>query len=277
MLLAQLHRKFTRREEDSEDLLTSNVFGALKYSGRVDILCRFLSGAVSHRAQGRLVLGEVTGCTFRFWPWLRADDGIGSAPDVLLDLEHTGGARSLVAVEAKYRSGKSSGPTAGGPGNPVNDQLAREWLCVRHAATEAGYERAHLVYLTADVGMPRDQLDEAADELQRKAKPPAEISWLSWRRLLPLLKDAPEPILVDLANLLRRAMLIFFEDVEWASAPPALRYVFEPADAELPPPCEPGAFAWPRPASARAYLFDGSAAFHWPLPHLSKVLAWRFV
>ncbi|KYF78548.1 hypothetical protein BE20_25165 [Sorangium cellulosum] len=281
MLLAQLHGKLTRSEEDLEDLLTSHVFGALKYSGRLDVLHRFLTGALLQRDPGtHLALGEIAVCTYRFWPWLCTGDGVGCEPDLVLELQHPGGTGTLVAIEAKYKHGKSRLPTPGGHDDPVNDQLAREWLCVHDEARRGGYARAHLVYLTADLVMPRAALDEADDELRRKGRPGAELAWLSWRRLTRLLDTALEPILVDLAALLRRAALTFFEGVDRPRHASPIPYVFAPdirgIDASHAAPGS-AALTWPRPPRARPYAFDRSGVFQWPAAPAPRGRSWRFV
>ena len=115
MLLAQLRNKLTRSEEESEDLLTSNVFGAFKYSGNLGLLCRFLSGARLRCGSGLILpLGDASACEYRFWPWFQGGDGAGCEPDLVLRFDHRDGSQSLIAIEAKYRSGKSSCPTSDG-------------------------------------------------------------------------------------------------------------------------------------------------------------------
>jgi hypothetical protein len=58
VLLAQLHHKLSRPEEESEDLLTSNVFGAFKYSGNLAVLGCFLAEACFRRTGSCLTIGE---------------------------------------------------------------------------------------------------------------------------------------------------------------------------------------------------------------------------
>jgi hypothetical protein len=107
----------------------------------------------------------VRACEYRFWPWLRNSQTAGCEPDVVLLLEDGERRRILIGIEAKYRSGKSSRATEEGA---PTDQLAREWLALRAEARSVGADRFHLVYLTADFGMPREDIDESLDELDRK-------------------------------------------------------------------------------------------------------------
>ncbi len=279
MLLAQLHNKLTRSEEESEDLLTSNVFGAFKYSGNLGLLCRFLSGARLRRGSGPILsLGDASACKYRFWPPFPGGDEAGCEPDLVLRFDHTDGSRSLIAIEAKYRSGKSSRATSDGD---VNDQLAREWLCLRHEAQRLGCARFALVYLTADVGMPKADIDEAIDELDRKRGITADVAWLSWRRLPRLLDGAAEPILRDLDRLLRRAMLVEFEGVDLPRSPCRPPYLFlESAGAATSAPTLSQAYTWSSPPPVPAYAFNTGANFCWALPRLSNApvaTTWRFV
>lgn len=306
MLLAQLHHKLSRPEEQSEDLLTSNVFGAFKYSANLEILRRFLERARFFGSGLPLTIGEVRACKYRFWPWLCGVEMVGAEPDVVLLLTNDEGKKILVGVEAKYRSGKSSKPTNEGP---PNDQLAREWLVLRAEMQRVGADSFYLVYLTADFGMPRKDISESLEELNEKgvtrSDAPADIAWLSFRQLPRLLNDASEPILCDLHTLLRDAMLIEIEPVTLppAQLPPAFQFRSASTTQLLAWPISPAfppysfeskpsrSFIWPEVSAAVAYTFDACStvgarapraaprppsAFHWPSHNLPPNVAWSF-
>lgn len=294
MLLAQLRHKLSRSEEESEDLLTSNVFGAFKYSEDPLLLGRFLAEARFLRTGSCLTVGEVRTCEYRFWPWLKDTEAAGCEPDVVLLLEDGEQRKSLIGIEAKYRSGKSSRATEDGA---PTDQLAREWIALRAEMRNVGADRFHLVYVTTDFGMPREAIDESLKELDRKClmagEVPADIAWLSFRRLPRLLSGASEPILRDLHVLMREAMLVEFEGValppiEWPSAfefqraqtvreftwsaPPAtLLYAFESRFSQ-----SSRRFTWSPAPAAVVYTFDPRPGFRWPLPGLPPSAAWGF-
>ena len=88
-------------------------------------------------------------------------------PDVLIRIDPPEGDRYLVLIEAKYRSGKSSDrePTANQtesnePIQDIKDQLAREWQQPRLLAAKETRAPV-LIYLTADVSYPREELIES--------------------------------------------------------------------------------------------------------------------
>jgi len=243
MLIAQIQGKLPLPDEGSEDLLTSNVFGAFKYSGRFDALSAFL--AMASLREGAAPLPPFVSIDYTFWPWLEGDACPGCEPDVVLRVEHLDQTTSLIGIEAKYHAGKSSLPTVDGP---VSDQLGRQWLALRKLATAEGRTRCILVYLTADIALPQPAFDQTEGELARKCPGVvADLRWLSWRALPMLLAGYSDSILVDLVTLLRRAKLTWFEGI---SPPPA----------QLPAP----------------YMFlteinssdgsDGAANFTWPTP-----------
>lgn len=207
MLAAQLHSKLSRAEEDLEDLLTSNVFGVLKYADDAELV-RALLESVRFEPP----------CSFppaffayaiEFWPTLAEESGSSCEPDVLLRL--SGSEVGLVAIEAKFRSGKSSMATTEGP---LGDQLAREWAAlVRHGA-EQGIppQRLAVVYLTAGFAFPEAEIAEATDEIEAKLRSgaSARIGWTSWTALAALIEKRNEPILVDLHAVLKRLGLTRF-------------------------------------------------------------------
>lgn len=294
VLLAQLRHKLSRAEETSEDLLTSNVFGAFKYSGDLTLLGSFLAEARFRRTGSRLTIPEVRACEYRFWPWLRKGEAAGCEPDVVLLVEDGERRRVLIGIEAKYRSGKSSRATEEGA---PTDQLAREWLALRAEMGSAGADRFHLVYLTADFGMPCEDIDESLDELDRKCVSPgdvpADIAWLSFRRLPRLLAGASASILRDLRQLMHDAVLVEFEGVPlpptqlpsafefhraqtvrhlvWPAPPAILDYAFA---SHLSPASR--RFTWPPVPGVLAYKFELRPAFRWPLPVLPPSAAWSF-
>ena len=132
-------------------------------------------------------------------------------PDVLLTIEFPSGRPWLVLVEAKFRSGKSSVADENTP-SPV-DQLAREFDNLAYAAARVGGVPV-LVYLTADMGLPRHELIESAREYQSKYpnREPPVLAWLGWRMLHRL---APSPLLTDLRRLLERLDLIDFHGLRF--------------------------------------------------------------
>jgi len=273
MLLAQLHGKLPTTDEDLEDLLTSNVFGAFKYSGRIEALQEFLGRALPRSGAAALELPPITHADYRLWPWLDGDREVaGCEPDVVLRLEHADGTGSLVGVEAKLNSGKSSRPTDGAP---ITDQLAREWLALRRLAATEGRSRCILVYLTAHTAPPWADLDQTQRELdQKRPGVVADLRWLSWRVLPRLLAGRSDPIFIDLACLLRRAGLTWFEALpeQLGALPPPYRFCSEAASAAQP---APGTFSWQPPVHGPRFTFITDLRhFRWsPAPPLAP---WRF-
>ena len=125
MLQALLHGKLSREQENMEDILSSVVFGALEYLpgsfGLLPFLARSTDAAGNGPLQG---VCHDSGVTYEFWPWWTAEGGTVCQPDVVIRIDEPSGGKWLLAIEAKYRSGKSS---EADEGLRPNDQLAREW------------------------------------------------------------------------------------------------------------------------------------------------------
>ncbi|MDE2321549.1 MAG: hypothetical protein KGL31_06475 [candidate division NC10 bacterium] len=206
-----------------EDILTSNVFGALKYFSPESALVPFLSKASF--AQGEKPFEDLSAnvkVEYKFWPWVQESDCDGCEPDVLLRITCPNDRKFLVVVEAKYRPGKSSKEEAG---EHPNDQLAREWENLKRLAEKELCEPL-LIYLTADVSYPAQDIEASQRELANKNRGKARISWLSWRHLPALITDDSPEMLRDLAEVLRRLNLTFFQGFSTVEEHPSIQWTF---------------------------------------------------
>jgi len=253
MLMAMLRGKLSREQENLEDILTSNVFGALQYTpGKAGVL-RFLACASRHHDPAVRPLAELAGLTdakvwLEFWPLWRHDECTNCEPDVVVYVEASDGRKWVVVVEAKYRSPKSS--EADLSSERPTDQLAKQWdhLCTwacQSPATPA------LVYLTAGAGPPRDDMDASIAEYEEgpDRRPISDgLCWLSWRHLKSALAKQNGIIEEHLLQLVDKLGLVFFEgigpfknteDWEWSfeerrkSRHSSDAYAWVPFDGEL--------------------------------------------
>lgn len=217
MLDALLHGKLSREIEGMEDVLTSCVFGSLRLmppeAGILPLLklARCLDGDSPFDEWPEWPAWSSTKVRYEFWPGLAETGCTPCEPDVLLTIEFPSGRPWLVLVEAKFRSGKSSLADENAPA-PV-DQLAREFDNLASVAARVGGNPV-LIYLTADMGLPRHELIESAREYQSKYpnREPPVLAWLGWRMLHGL---GPSPLLTDLCRLLKRLDLIDFQGLHF--------------------------------------------------------------
>jgi len=208
MFEAQLHGKLTIDQENLEDILTSNTFGAFKYVSPKEGLGLFLQKAINPSDNSSLELPDIADARYEFWKWLEEKGCNGCEPDVLIELNHEDGTKTMVLVEAKYRSGKSS---EADEGEKCNDQLAREWENLSLLAKREN-ARPILIYVTADFALPIHEIKESQEELKSKGKEPANIYWLSWRYIPEVFKDSADIMLQDLVKLFEeRYGLTFFQ------------------------------------------------------------------
>ena len=213
--------------ERSEDLLTSTVFGLLRYLPAQDAFVPLLRRALHVQLHGselvltdnmhaelpRIMLDEAVTCDVAFWPSF----GLLGQPDVLLTfLDSVGYPLHYVVIEAKLHSPKSGeanvaeildSATAAidsGKSPQSPDQLARYWrgLLMKHPETELN--RLSLVYLTAHSTPPTDELCASL-----RACPTMNLGWLAWSdiwRVTAPLARQPNPSLaaIDITRLLER-------------------------------------------------------------------------
>lgn len=227
MISALLRHKLSLKQENMEDILTSNVFDLFRYHAQPKSgLFRFLARATT--IDGDCPLASLLDdpaeakVEYDFWPqWKYC--GERCEPDVVLDIR--GKSSYLVGIEAKYWSGKSStaaedeegdldedsdDKTEGEEvGRRSSDQLAREWgnLVAKASILHA---LPVLIYLTADLHCPKEELLDSIKDCNKALLPPI-ICWLSWRELPRLFQGNPDPHLLDLAALADEMQLTFFD------------------------------------------------------------------
>jgi len=215
MLLAETHGKGRSEVEDDEDLLTSTVFGHLRYVPPPVFWGRFL--AMAKGTGGRplaeaLRLSEGGFAAYRqlivdFWPrslnnW---------EPDLILRFMGDGLPVVILVVEVKLWSGKS--------GEGEDDQLGRYLLLLDQIEKDCGsgiLARTALIYLT-----PRDacaEIERTLQAVQDRSRYEGRLFRLQWQDVLAAAKavmdGASEPaktILQDVAAFLHGRRLEYFE------------------------------------------------------------------
>lgn len=246
MTIAEIHGKIspagTNLSERMEDLLTSDVFGCMRYLPPQKALIPFLSAARSLHGNSLVIPDKTTATHYSFWPWLKLPGRIPCEPDVVVGLEAEDSQVHLIMAEAKYYSGLSSEEDER---IEPNDQLAREldnldalscaalgWKPNLDISTRA------LLFVTQDMGMPRDLLAQSLGEYRRKRRKEGDIFWVSWRALPSILEQSlkiesiPEhtAVLKDMLTLLLRKDLRMFGGVE-----PVTKYLDLPVFYRLIP------------------------------------------
>jgi len=121
--------------------------------------------------------------SYRFWPqW------VNRVPDVVIRLEYADAAPALVVVEAKRGAVKAAKRASEATSEwDDEDQLAAYWIQMGHPRFACGVppERRFLIYLTADVAMPVEDIAETLDRPRLVEDPIAQthIAWLHWAEL----------------------------------------------------------------------------------------------
>ncbi len=253
MTIAEIRGKIseagTNISERMEDLLTSDIFGCLRYVPVEKVLIPFLRTAYSFHGSGFTVPDRIIRIHYRFWPRLKSSGRVPCEADVVLGLETGSHHIHLVMIEAKYYSGLSSEE---GERPEPNNQLARELdnLDVASCAT-FGWQRGldvasrTLLFVTQDMGIPRELLRQSLAEYSQKRKKDGDIFWASWRFLPSILEQSLEKennpeyaaVMEDMLRLLLRKGLIMFNGVE------QITELFEILDFY---PSALTRYAWPR-------------------------------
>lgn len=195
MLTAELKGKVPSKLANSEDLLTSSVFGSLKYLSSPSYLQSIIQSSINITGGNLRFNKEFTQCNYEFWPRLN-----NCEPDLLLHLKDTEDEEYIICIEAKYWSGKSSEEDTSididERQNHQRDQLAREiedihtdfCLDLMHA-NKSNIKRRLLIYLTNDTAFPYESIKTSVQHIQNINYPVAEIFWLTWRGIYTILNE----------------------------------------------------------------------------------------
>jgi hypothetical protein len=230
-----------------EDLLTSDVFGTMKYAGWeygfLDWLLKAEPAPVEPLPPPISVYlqsSQIVQVGFSFWPRLRNN----REPDVALLFHFDSGAPVLVVVEAKYFSGTSDweGDEEDGESDPFSltgNQIADQVRGLEQMSAQALLDwfepsmidhaelyKFHL-FITMHTALPIHDYKRSAMRLGQSW--PIHSYWLSWTSLADCLQehlDQPDSglaaLLGDLYRLLQRKGLLPFRgfDMEPWPAPP---------------------------------------------------------
>jgi hypothetical protein len=216
----------SRAHDRAEDLLTSTVFGLLRYLPFEVGVLRVLSSAmpvamlngalhVEHdddAAARWLGLTSVSSCQLSFWPSF----GPHGEPDLLVTLfDRAGRPTHLLVIEAKLyspKSGEAGDDDAGlAQDVPDPDQLVKYWQGLRGSRLADADVPRTLLYLTSHPAAPSEEL---AATLARA--PSMRLGWLSWRdvwRVAANVARGPDRPLAatDLARLLAHRGFSYFD------------------------------------------------------------------
>lgn len=204
MLQAILNGKLSSSQENMEDILTSCVFGSFNYLEPNLGLGTFLKVARGAETTDRpFATLDIKSVEYEFWPYWDQQGYENCEPDVVLKIDGINGQQLLILVEVKYQSGKSA--YADEAVEAPTDQLAKEWDNLLVIAKAQGREPI-LLYVTADVVFPAQDIDDARREYEAKRHPVSRrhlfrCYWVSWRSLYQMFDDVQGELPADLRRL----------------------------------------------------------------------------
>jgi hypothetical protein len=207
----KLGQEDNKAHSRSEDLLTSTVFGLLRYLPAKRGICEALRRSQKYCAVKKNIvenggnvwpeLDRVSHFDVEFWPHF----GPYGEPDLLLWLrDDTMADVAVVVIEAKLYAPKSSRASeddvaeAEGLGS---DQLVKYWYGAKQYKKTEGRPLFE-VYLTAHSGPPLEDLEES-----QRGAPEMHLRWMAWQDIWFVLRDYEGPSLekavaYDLVRLL---------------------------------------------------------------------------
>lgn len=227
MTIAEIHGKISSSgsniSDRLEDLLTSDVFGCLRYLPFEKGFQKILTQAQLYTAQEKLlsIKNSDENVSVEFWPRLENN----SEPDVLIR-----NGDQLIMIEAKYLSGKTvhhepKQDSEDSMEAVSSDQLARLFRGLM--SDKGNYPRRSLIYLTAHRILPQKDIEDGYKELVELSDDARHeyidnVYWLSWfevyKTISGLLKSDSQLqdkyrgiVLCDIQRLLHRKGLRQFD------------------------------------------------------------------
>lgn len=197
MMQGQIYGKVPSELAWSEDVLTSTVFGALKYISSPNLISSILSNSMNLDNKPLCLPENIERINYFFWPRLQ-----NSEPDLIL-VVHEEDNVHLLGIEAKYFSRKSSYENEESideeQSNSQRDQLAREIedLYLQSTFTLLGISEGNIssvamIYLTLESYMPREELKDTVNSIFRHQKchfTSSQLYWLSWKSFFHHIKN----------------------------------------------------------------------------------------
>ncbi len=192
MIQANLHGKIPSSLQNSEDFLTSTVFGMLEYLSHSELLFKVMSDGMNlNRESLNLSFGPRVVVRYFFWPRLASCE-----PDLLIVVE-ANKEKHLFGIEAKYFSDKSSTEDdtvdLDKRSNTQRDQLAREIEDLYVPSTyrylaieEADIKSRTMIYITFENDLPVDGLEQSLVSVKVHNKcsfDKSQLYWLSWKSI----------------------------------------------------------------------------------------------
>lgn len=278
MTIAEIKGKISESgsnlSERMEDLLTSDVFGCLRYLPVEKGLFPFLKTAWSYKGLPLNIPFSTNKTQYLFWPSLRIHGCNPCEPDVLLSIETKQGIH-LIMIEAKYFSGLSSEEDSCAE---PNNQLARELdnlntISNSHLGWSTGLDiiSRNLIFITQDMKIPLSLLSQSLAEYQLK-RGEGDIFWTSWR-FLPAILDKQivlehniehKAIMEDILLLLQKKGLTMFCGVD------PVVYEFKIRDFDFYH-ITPRKFSWPSLEILKPIGYTyGSSRDHYQWPEMPE-------
>jgi hypothetical protein len=226
MTIAELHGKL-RPHESMEDLLTSDVFQAVKYCP-LELTLQILSRGISFDKQTHFPSFSSNAKSINYYFWPRSS--VGLEPDLIIIIDLESKESIVINIEAKYMSGKHNveldsekNGDAYGYSRLSGDQLLDQYHALKQSQYKGtlgekikGADRKYLFYLTAHYVPPEEDIKKTLNDFKDE-KLHSEISCLFWLNWQTIWEEASQNkdkynfpsniILTDLMSLLERKRL----------------------------------------------------------------------
>ncbi|MBZ4686838.1 MAG: hypothetical protein PWQ96_1302 [Clostridia bacterium] len=227
MTIAEINGKLNPQSPsvlNSEDILTSDFFGTIKYLKPEKLLIPFLKRSINVSNE-KIAINKITDFKIYFWPKFFQN----REPDIVLVLNREE-VITVIMVECKLYAGKSNIDIKDPNLEFTGDQLADQFLLLRNKELikkefniSSDYEWFNL-YITANANFPMEDIEESIQKLKNKGFNEdccrSKFYWNNWQNgyetVLEILnklndkKNVEYLLLDDLKSLLEKKRLFYY-------------------------------------------------------------------
>jgi hypothetical protein len=200
-MIFELRNKIPRNSSflNSEDVLTSIIFGTLRYFSNQNILISFLNKSINIEGK-KLELSINSYFKIEFWKkYKKQSENIYDEPDLVLTDEN-----NVIIIECKYHSYIYDESYIQEDKKIYSNQIIRYSFILNR--NEFNNKNKFIIFLSNDTVFPTQIMTDSKSKINN-----SELYWLSWHKLFVILNKEYEDFLSEGEHIIRNDLLNFLK------------------------------------------------------------------
>ncbi|MBK8396194.1 MAG: hypothetical protein IPL26_13280 [Leptospiraceae bacterium] len=200
-MIFELRDKIPRNSSflNSEDVLTSNIFGTLRYFSNQNILISFLNKSINMEGK-KLEIAINSNFNIEFWKkYKKQSENFYDEPDlVLIDKNN------VILIECKYHSFIYDESYILENKKIYSNQIIRYSVILNR--NEFNNKNKYIIFLSNDSVFPTQIMADSKSKINN-----ADLYWLSWHKLFGILNKENAGFLSEGEQIIRKDLLNFLK------------------------------------------------------------------